>query len=158
LSPPRHRPLVWHSFFSAEGTPMPQNTWPKWIRRLRKMCWEPRSRSQLRTGSFRHPVLESLEERVVPATTRYVDNPAAGNVITAGFSGDFQVTNDQGTLGILDAGDTVTWNPGPNSAHGGAVSGLTFGTNAFGTIQSSINASVNGDTVRVAGGTFSELV
>src|SRR5262245_15174337 len=137
---------------------MPQNTWSKWIRRLRRMCWEPRSRLQLRTGSSRHPALEYLEERVVPATTRYVDNPALGNAITAGVSGDFQVTHDQGTIGTLDAGDEVTWNPGLNSAHGGPVAGLIFGTTAFGTIQSAINASVDGDTVRVAGGTFSELV
>ena len=56
------------------------------------------------------------------AATRYVDNP-----------GDYAITTDQGAPG-LDNGDTVAWNPGANSAHGSAVSGLTFGADAFGTI------------------------
>jgi SdrD B-like domain/FG-GAP-like repeat/Right handed beta helix region len=90
--------------------------------------------------------LERLESRITPST-RFVDNP-----------GDFIVTNDQGTVGVLDSGDTVTWNPGSGSQHGGPVAGLTFGTDAFSTIQSAVNAASAGDTIRVAGGTFSESV
>src|SRR5262249_3754120 len=66
--------------------------------------------------------LQALEDRLAPATL-YIDNPAAGNAIAAGFSGDFQVTNDQGAIGTLDSGDTVTWSPGAGSAHGTAVTG-----------------------------------
>jgi SdrD B-like domain/Right handed beta helix region/Carboxypeptidase regulatory-like domain/FG-GAP-like repeat/Prealbumin-like fold domain len=90
--------------------------------------------------------LERLESRITPST-RFVDNP-----------GDFIITTDQGTLGVLDSGDTVTWNPGAGSQHGGPVAGLTFGTDAFDTIQGAVNAAAAGDTIRVAGGTFSELV
>ena len=72
--------------------------------------------------------------------------------------GDYIITTDQGAGG-LDNGDTVTWNPGPGSAHGGPVAGLTFGTHAFSTIQDAVNAAVDGaDAIRVGPGTFSQLV
>src|SRR5262249_30587546 len=60
----------------------------------------------------RRLVLEGLEPRNLLATL-FVDNP-----------GDFTPANP-------NPNDTVTWNPGPGSQHGGAVSGLVFGTNAF---------------------------
>src|SRR5262245_2861931 len=77
---------------------------------------------------------ETLEDRRLLATL-YVDNP-----------GDFVITTDQGAPG-LDNGDTVTWNPGAGSQHGPAVTGLTFGTNAFSTIQSAVTAATAGDTL-----------
>src|ERR1051325_9607635 len=68
---------------------------------------------------------ETLEDRRLLATL-YVDN-----------QGDFMITNDVAPGG-LSTGDTVTWDPGPGSQHGGAVPGLLFGTNAFSTIQSAV--------------------
>jgi nitrous oxidase accessory protein NosD len=75
----------------------------------------------------------------------YVDNP-----------GDFFITNDQGAAG-LDNGDTVDWNPGLGGSHS-PQTGLIFGTDAFGSIQAAVTAATAGDTINVAGGTFSELV
>src|SRR5262245_45300396 len=66
--------------------------------------------------------VERLEDRRLLAVL-YVDNP-----------GDYIVTTDTAPPGISN-GDTVTWNPGTGSQHGGPVAGLTFGTNAFSTIQ-----------------------
>jgi hypothetical protein len=95
----------------------------------------------------RRLLVESLEARQMLATL-YVDN-----------AGDFAITNDQGGAG-LDNGDTVTWSPGAGSQHGAAVAGLIFGASAFATIQSAVNAAnvAGGDVIRVAAGTFSELV
>ena len=98
-----------------------------------------------RSRFFARPRVESLESRRLLATL-YVDNP-----------GDYVITTDQGAAG-LDNGDTVTWDPGAGSAHGGPVTGLTFGTDAFGTIGGAVTAAASGDTIRVAGGTFNELV
>src|SRR5205085_4934292 len=78
------------------------------------------------------------------AATLYVDNTA-----------DYAITNDVAPAGF-STGDTVTWNPGPGSAHGGSVAGLIVGTNAFDTIQGAVNAAAPGDTIRVAPGTFNE--
>jgi hypothetical protein len=80
--------------------------------------------------------------------TLYVDNPA-----------DFIITTDQGNPG-LDDGDIVVWNPGAGSQHGLAVAGLVYGSTAFGSIQAAVNAAnaAGGDTIRIAPGTFSELV
>jgi hypothetical protein len=47
-------------------------------------------------------------------------------------------------------GDTVTWDKGNPDQ----VTGLVFGTNAFTGIQDAINATSNGDTVRVAAGLY----
>ena len=78
-------------------------------------------------------------------TTYYVDNP-----------GDFIITTDVAPAG-LSAGDIVTFSP-TGGAHS-AVAGLSFGTNAFATIQDAFNAvSSAGDVIRVAGGTFAEQV
>ena len=87
--------------------------------------------------------VELLEDRLTPSSL-YVDNPA-----------DFIITTDQGAPG-LDAGDTVTFNPsgGTQTSH----SGLVYGTNAFGTIQSAVDAATAGDIINVAQGTFSEAV
>ena len=111
--------------------------------------------SPLRVRNRYRPRGESLEDRVTPATL-YVDNAAAGNVITGVTCGDFTVTDDQGTIGILDLGDEVTWNPGAGSAHGGPVTNLEFGTQAFSSIQSAITFATATDTIRVAPGEFAE--
>ena len=89
--------------------------------------------------------VEGLEDRRLLATL-YVDNAA-----------DFDVTTDQGAAG-LSAGDTVTWDPGAGSQHGSAVAGLTFGTDAFSSIQDAVNAADPGDEIRVGPGTFTEQV
>lgn len=49
-------------------------------------------------------------------------------------------------------GATVTWKPGTVNA----VNGLTFGTTAFATIQSAVDAIDDGGTVHVANGTYTE--
>src|SRR5262245_55734624 len=91
--------------------------------------------------------LERLEDRLAPAATLFVDNPV-----------DFIITTDQGAAG-LDNGDVVTWDAGAGSEHSpSVVPGLIFGVNAFSTIQSAVNFATAGDTIRVAGGTFSEAV
>src|SRR5262245_32054472 len=120
--------------------------WRSWLRRFfRPAAHSPARRKTLKRNQAL--VVESLETRVVPAVTLYVDNP-----------NDFVIDSDQGAIGVLDNGDGVTWNPGAGSAHGGPVSGLVFGTTAFGTVGSAVNAAVAGDTIRVAGGSFAESV
>lgn len=78
-------------------------------------------------------------------TTYYVDNP-----------GEFIITTDNAPAG-LSAGDIVTFSP--TGGRHSAVAGLTFGTNAFATIQDAINTVSSAyDVIRVAGGTFAEFV
>src|SRR5947209_4453295 len=92
---------------------------------------------------------EALEDRRLLATL-YVDNP-----------GDFLITNDADMSGpgTPTAGDTVTWSPGAGTQHPTApVTGLIFGTNAFGTIQGAVNVAMIADTIRVGPGTFAEGV
>ncbi len=90
--------------------------------------------------------VEGLEERRLLATF-YVDDPTG-----------FTITGEQGAAG-LDAGDTVTWDPDPGSAHSPTpVAGLTFGTNAFTSIQAAVDAATAGDTIKVGSGTFAETV
>ena len=91
----------------------------------------------------RPPAVEPLEGRITPAV-RYVDNPA-----------DYVIIADQGAPG-LDAGDTVTFNPSGGTQT--PVTGLTFGTDAFGTIQAAVTFATAGDTINVGGGTFAEAV
>src|SRR4029078_12702652 len=88
---------------------------------------------------------EPLEDRRL-LTTLFVENPSG-----------FAITTDTAPSG-LSPGDTVTWDPGAGSQHGGPVAGLTFGGNAFSTIQSAVNAARRGYRTRVAGGTFVEGV
>ena len=106
----------------------------------------------MKTMRTPHPSAEILESRIAPASF-FVDGAA-----------DFVVTTDVAPAG-LSAGDTVTWNPGVNSLFGGAATGLVFGTDAFSTIQSAVDASTGGfddfgafDVIRVAPGTYPESV
>jgi len=74
-------------------------------------------------------------------TNTYVDQDA-----------DFSITTDNGTAGVLDAGDIVTWN-GPTT-----VTGLVFGTDAFTTVQGGVSGVAAGGNVYVAAGTYVEDV
>jgi hypothetical protein len=85
----------------------------------------------------RSPRYEHLESRAM-LTTFYVDQTA-----------DYVITQDQGTLDVLDAGDTVTWGTGDS-----AVAGLTFGTNAFDSLPAAVAAASGGDTIRLGAGSF----
>lgn len=99
-----------------------------------------------RRSAFLH--VEGLEDRRMLATF-YVDDA-------------FAVTNDTGPTG-LSTGDTVTWQAGADSAHApSTVTGLTFGTNAFTSIQAAVNAAAStpeaNDLIAVGAGTFNESV
>ena len=112
-------------------------------------CGDTREHRRRRQGVARRlqrAAAEALEARRLLAATLFVDNP-----------GDFVITTDNSPPS-LSPGDTVTWNPGAGSRHGGPVAGLTFQVNAFDSIQGAVNAAAAGDTIRVAGGTFSEFV
>src|SRR4051812_37257518 len=112
------------------------------------LCDRPTSIRGHKSRFISRLAVEALEFRHLLAATLYVDNP-----------GDFVITNDVSPLGPTPtAGDTVTWNPGPGSQHGGAVTNLTFGATAFGSIQDAVNFASAGDTIRVGPGTFAEAV
>src|SRR5947208_8203026 len=102
------------------------------VARLRKLFgFEERlgKRAELRRRC--RPVVEAMEQRVVPATTRWVDP-------TPGMAGT-EFTASGGTQ--------------PTS-----VPGLTPGVNIFSTIQAAVNAASPNDTINVADGTYSESV
>ncbi|OYV84946.1 MAG: hypothetical protein B7Z73_14495, partial [Planctomycetia bacterium 21-64-5] len=90
---------------------------------------------------------ERLEDRTLLSITQtfYVANPAA-----------FTDTGNPGNQGNPHNGDTVTWNGGGQFTS--PVAGLTYGTNAFGSIQAAVTAASSGDTIDVAPGTYSEQV
>ena len=100
----------------------------------------PRSRQRSEQRSvMRCSSAERLEQRTL-LTIFYVDD-------------SFAITDDVGIVGVLDAGDTVTFAPGEP----GETTGLIFGDNAFDTIQAAINAaSTSGDTIQVASGEYKE--
>ncbi|MFT5325305.1 MAG: 6-phosphogluconolactonase (cycloisomerase 2 family), partial [Planctomycetaceae bacterium] len=60
---------------------------------------------------------------------------------------DFLITNDQGSIGTLDAGDTVTFDPG-----GTNIAGLIFGERAFTTINDAMIAARASFAARFADG------
>ena len=82
----------------------------------------------------------------------------AGDMYVAAQASDFQVTLDADSSGTLTTGDIVTWNPTGTLHSHGAVPNLTFGVNAFLTIQQAVNAVQAGRTVYVGAGTYSEQV
>ena len=65
--------------------------------------------------------------------------------------GRFTITTDQGTLGSLDDGDTVTWTSSENS-----IAGLVFGVNAFTSVQSAVDAVCDEGLVHLASGDYRE--
>ncbi len=89
--------------------------------------------------------IEPLESRIAPAT------------LYVGHSSDYTLVLDQGAPG-LDANDTVTWNAGTGSHLTTPVAGLTYGTDAFGTIGAAVAAAHAGDTIEIATGLFVENV
>ena len=102
--------------------------------------------------------VEQLEDRRLLSVSLYVQHP--GNVVSPGcyainpsthYSGDWFVQSDNNHDGVLDAGDTVAWEYGT----GKEQDGLTWGTNAFGTIQSAIDQPA-GNTINVGDGVYAE--
>ncbi len=83
------------------------------------------------------PVFELLEQRQLMTTVWVNDN--------------WFVTNDQGSVGVLDSGDTVD-NSG--SGDSGSVTGKIYGTNAFSTISDAQAAISNGDKIHVISGLY----
>lgn len=69
----------------------------------------------------------------------FVDDIGTG-AITLGRAGDFAVTLDQGTIGMLDAGDIVTFDPDNQP-----VFGLEFGMRAFGSIAAAQAVAASSD-------------
>src|SRR6185437_8237708 len=83
--------------------------------------------------------VESLEGRRVLAVLYVAE--------AAGFTDPAHPGNPQ-------TGDTVTWNGGGQFTT--PVSGLTFGANAFTSINAAITAASAGNTIDVAPGSYSE--
>lgn len=111
-------------------------------RRIFKSENHKAARRQRRRSAFLQ--VEGLEDRRMLATF-YVDD-------------SFLITSDTDPSG-LSPGDTVTWQAGSGSAHSpSTVSGLTFGTNAFTSIQAAVDAAAStaeeNDLILVGSGTF----
>lgn len=92
--------------------------------------------------SARRLFAEPLEERALLSITTFVDD----------FS-NWSISVDQGAAG-LDAGDTVVWQQGTAEE----VIDLTWGTDAFDSIQDAIDATDLDGTVRIAGGTYDQAL
>src|SRR5262245_44830057 len=106
---------------------------PNLFRHLERVLFSQRKINRHKRLQFVSRInLEQLEDRRLLATL-YVDNAL-----------DYAITTDTAPNGLSN-GDTVTWNPGAGSQHGSPVTGLTFGTNAFSTIQAAVNAAAAGD-------------
>ncbi len=71
---------------------------------------------------------------------------------------DFTLTFDADDNGFISAGDRVTWNPTGADHPEGTVENLTFGLNAFTSIQAGVDAVPSGGTVYIAAGTYTENV
>ena len=87
-----------------------------------------------------HTTVETRTVIVLPSMPDvYVDAP-----------GDFAITTDNGAVG-LDEGDVVTW-----LSDAGEVGGLTYGVDAFGSIQLAVDRVAMDGTVHLAPGTYLE--
>jgi 6-phosphogluconolactonase (cycloisomerase 2 family) len=87
----------------------------------------------------------------------FVDDIGGGTIV-GGRAGDFAVTTDNGTIGVLDAGDIVTFDP-----DGHPIFNVEFGVRAFGTIGDALAAIRlgQGDSqkeVVLGPGTYAETV
>ena len=105
------------------------------------------NRAQAKLAAATSIGYENLEPKQMLATL-YVDNPV-----------DYSITTDIAPMGGLPtAGDTVTWAgaDGVVGTGGDDVISLTYGTDAFGTIQDAIDAATPADTVIVAPGAYAE--
>ena len=85
----------------------------------------------------------------------FVDDIGTG-VISGGRAGDFAVTTDNGTIGVLDTGDFVTFDP-----DGQPIFNVEFGVRAFGTINDALSAVRFGDgdflnEIVLGSGTYAE--
>ncbi len=104
----------------------------------------PSARKQsLANRRTRRSFLEALEDRRVFAAQVYVNDTW------------LETTNGGGTSGVVDNGDTVMSDTGAGDA---AIAGLTFGTNAFSSINAAIAAVDVGGIVTVLTGTYNEDV
>jgi len=81
-----------------------------------------------------------------------------GGPVYVGETLDYQITVDADTSGTLTAGDIVTWNPTGTQHQQGTVPSLTFGVNAFLSLQAAIDASLEDGTIFVAAGTYTEQI
>ncbi len=102
------------------------------------------SRSKTGLRSLMH---EGLESRQLMA------------VLYADQVGDYVVTTNNAGGAGADPTDIVRWvgfNGVDDGGAGDDVSGLTFGTDAFGSIQDAINGGTKADTVKVAPGDYAE--
>lgn len=96
-------------------------------------------KAQPKRNARSQPRLELLEDRTVPATLFVNDN--------------WVIVTDVGPAG-LSTGDTVN-----NSADAGAAPvSATFDANAFASVNASIAAASNGDTIEVLQGAYTENV
>ena len=85
----------------------------------------------------------------------WVDNAASGAPIVAGKAGDWFVDVDTDGSGTLTTGDKVTW---LKDVPAQAITGLTFGADAFNSIQAAIQAARPGYSLYLGPGTFTESI
>ena len=88
-----------------------------------------------RDGDRNGSVITDIGAFEVQAPSDFFVDDIGSGVISGGRAGDFAVTTDNGTIGVLDAGDFVTFDP-----DGQPVFNLEFGARAFGTINDALSA------------------
>ena len=88
-----------------------------------------------RDGDRNGSVITDIGAFEVQAPSDFFVDDIGSGVISGGRAGDFVVTTDNGTIGVLDAGDFVTFDP-----DGQPVFNLEFGVRAFGTINEALTA------------------